>query len=235
MMRSELFGRNLEAASGDGFALQNSRMLRVALDGEVMARQGSMVAFQGQVDFEYQGSGGLGRMLKKAVTGEGVPLMRCRGKGDVFFANYAAEVHLIRLEDDALSISGQNILAFEPTLSWDIRRIEGASMFAGGLFNTLLQGTGWLAVTAHGTPVVLQTDAPTFVDAQAAIAWSANLQTSINRTMKAGALIGRGSGEAVQLAFAGTGFVVVQASEGQGVAPHSHGGGGRGGVDLDFG
>jgi uncharacterized protein (AIM24 family) len=181
-VRSELFGRNLEAASGDAFALQNSRMLRVALDGEVMARQGSMVAFQGQVDFEYQGSGGLGRMLKKAVTGEGVPLMRCRG-----------------------------------------------------LFNTLLQGTGWLAITAHGTPVVLQTDAPTFVDAQAAIAWSANLQTSINRTMKAGALIGRGSGEAVQLAFAGSGFVVVQASEGQGVAPHSHGSGGRGGVDLDFG
>ena len=65
-MRSELFGRNLEAStSGEIFALQNSRMLRVALDGEVMARQGSMIAFQGQVDFEYQGSGGIGRMLKK--------------------------------------------------------------------------------------------------------------------------------------------------------------------------
>ena len=107
-------------------------MLRVALDGEVMARQGSMIAFQGQVDFEYQGSGGIGRMLKKAVTGEGVPLMRCRGKGDVFFANYAAEIHLLRLEGDALSVNGHSILAFESTLSWDIRRIEGASMFAGG-------------------------------------------------------------------------------------------------------
>jgi uncharacterized protein (AIM24 family) len=83
--------------------------------------------------------------------------------------------------------------------------------------------------------VVLQTDAPTYVDAQAAVAWSAHLQTSINRTMKAGALVGRGSGEAVQLAFAGSGFVVVQASEGQGVAPHEHKGGGRGGIDLDFG
>ena len=70
---------------------------------------------------------------------------------------------------------------------------------------------------------------------QAAIAWSANLQTSVNRTMKAGALVGRGSGEAVQLAFAGSGFVIVQASEGQGVAPHSHGGGGGVGGLLDFG
>jgi uncharacterized protein (AIM24 family) len=234
-VRSELFGRNLEATSGDAFALQNSRMLRVALDGEVMARQGSMVAFQGEVDFEYQGSGGIGRMLKKAVTGEGVPLMRCRGKGDVFFANYAAEIHLLRLEGDALSVNGFSILAFEPTLSWDIRPIEGASMFAGGLYNTVLEGTGWAAITSHGTPVVLQTDAPTYVDAQAAIAWSASLKTSIHRTVKAGALIGRGSGEAVQLGFAGSGFVVIQASEGQGVAPHKHsGGGGGGGLDLDF-
>jgi uncharacterized protein (AIM24 family) len=235
-VRSDLFGSNLEAASGEAFALQNSRMLRVALDGEVMARQGTMVAYQGQVDFEYQGSGGIGRMLKKAVTGEGVPLMRCRGKADVFFANFAAEVHLLRLEEgDALSVNGHSILAFEPTLTWDIRRIEGASMFAGGLFNTILQGTGWVAVTAHGTPVVLQTDAPTYVDAQAAIAWSAGLQTSIHRTMKLGALVGRGSGEAVQLAYTGSGFVVVQASEGQGVAPHKHsGGGGGGGGGLDF-
>jgi uncharacterized protein (AIM24 family) len=234
-VRSDLFGSNLEAAAGEAFTLQNSRMLKVALDGEVMARQGSMVAFQGQVDFEYQGSGGIRRMVKKAVTGEGVPLMRCHGRGDVFFANFAAEVHLLRLEGDALSVNGFSILAFEPTLTWDIRRIEGASMFAGGLFNTIIQGTGWVAVTAHGSPVVLQTDAPTFVDAQAAIAWSADLKTSIHRTVKAGALIGRGSGEAVQLGFAGSGFVIVQASEGQGVAPHKHsGGGGGGGLDLDF-
>lgn len=227
-MRSELFGKNLEAQTNDAFALQNAKMLRVALDGEVMARQGAMVAFQGQVDFEYQGAGGVGRILKKALTGEGLPLMRCRGRGDVFLAHDADEIHLIRLEDDALSVNGSNILAFEASLTWDIRRVEGASMFAGGLFNTILQGSGWVAITAHGTPVVLQTDAPTYADAQAAIAWSANLQTSINRTMKLGALIGRGSGEAVQIAFAGSGFLVVQASEGPTVPPHSHGGGGGG-------
>jgi uncharacterized protein (AIM24 family) len=225
-VRSELFGSNLEAQTTDAFALQNAKMLRVALDGEVMARQGAMVAFQGQVDFEYQGAGGVGRLLKKAFTGEGLPLMRCRGRGDVFFAHDADEIHLIRLEDDALSVNGANILAFEASLTWDIRRVEGASMFAGGLFNTILQGSGWVAITAHGTPVVLQTDAPTYAAAQAAIAWSANLQTSVNRTMKVGALIGRGSGEAVQIAFAGSGFVVVQASEGPAVPPHGHGGGG---------
>jgi uncharacterized protein (AIM24 family) len=222
-VRSELFGKNLEAQSTDLFTLQNSKMLRIALRGEVMARQGSMVAYQGQVDFDYQGSGGVGRLIKRALTGEGVPLMRCRGEGDLFLAQNADEVHLVRLEQDALTVNGTNILAFEAGIAWDIRRVEGASMFAGGLFNTVLSGTGWVAITAHGTPVVLQTDAPTFADAQSAVAWSANLQTTVHHSVKLGALIGRGSGEAVQIAFAGQGFVIVQASEGPTVPPHSHG------------
>ncbi len=221
-MRSELFGKNLESSSADLFTLQNSKLLKVALQGEVMARQGSMVAYQGQVEFDYEGSGGVGRFIKKAVTGEGVPLMRCRGQGDLFLANDADEIHLLHLDQDALTVNGANILAFEPAISWDIRRVEGASMLTGGLFNTVLTGTGWVAITAHGTPVVLQTDAPTFVDAQAAVAWSASLQTSLSRSMKLGALVGRGSGEAVQLAFLGQGFVVVQASEGHVVPAHSH-------------
>jgi hypothetical protein len=45
-VRSELFGQNLEAGTQERFTLQNTRMLRVALNGEVMARQGSMVAYQ---------------------------------------------------------------------------------------------------------------------------------------------------------------------------------------------
>ncbi|MDP8970971.1 MAG: AIM24 family protein [Actinomycetota bacterium] len=222
-MRSQLFAQGyLEAEAADVFSLQNSKLLKVALDGEVLARQGSMVAYQGQVDFDYEGSGGVGRLLKKAFTGEGVPLMRCAGRGELFLADDAHEIHLLRLEDDWITVNGRNILAFEPSLQWDIRRVEGVGMLAGGLFNTVLNGTGWLAITAHGTPVVLQTDMPTFVDAQSAIAWSSNLQTSVHKSFKLKGLVGRGSGEAVQLAFAGQGFVIVQASEGPTVPPHSH-------------
>ncbi|CAN5698691.1 hypothetical protein BH24ACT13_BH24ACT13_09670 [soil metagenome] len=221
-MRSSLFGENLETASPERMTLQNPRMLKVALDGELLARQGSMVAYQGQVDFQFQG-GGVGRFLKKALTGEGVPLMKCVGRGDVFLANNAEEIHLIDLDGDSVTVNGRNVLAFEPGLEWDIRRVEGASMFSGGLFNTVFTGSGRLAVSAHGTPVVLSVDAPTYADMQAAIAWSTSLQTSVRRTAGAGALIGRGSGEAFQLGFAGQGFVIVQASEGPTVPPHSHG------------
>ena len=221
-MRSNLFGANLESGSQERFGLQNAKMLRVALDGEVMARQGSMVAYQGQMDFAYQGSGGLGKFLKKAITGEGVPLMRVSGRGDLFLADDEMEVHILTLEDDSITVNGRNVLAFDPTLQWDIRRVEGVSMMAGGLFNTVFTGRGQLAITSYGPPVVLNVDAPTYADAQAAVAWSSSLQTSLRRTATAGALIGRGSGEAYQLAFAGQGFVVVQASEGPTVPPHAH-------------
>ncbi|HWG93792.1 MAG TPA: AIM24 family protein [Mycobacteriales bacterium] len=229
-MRSNLFGENLESTSTEAMALQNPRMLRVRLGdrstgqpGEVLARQGAMVAYQGAVEFAYEGAG-VGRLLKKMVTGEGVPLMRVRGVGDVFLAQNADELHVLDLEGDAVTVNGPNVLAFEPTLQWDIRRVEGASMFSGGVFNTHFSGHGRLVVSAFGTPVVLDAaEAPTYADLQSAVAWSAGLQTRLVRTARAGALIGRGSGEAFQLAFSGAGFVVVQASEGPVVPPHSHG------------
>jgi uncharacterized protein (AIM24 family) len=230
-MRSNLFGENLETASTEPLVLQNPRMLKARLDGsELLARQGAMVAYQGQVEFAYEGAGGVGRFLKKVVTGEGVPLMRCRGTGDVFLAQDANELHVLDLDgSDSVTVNGSNVLAFEPGLSWDIRRVEGASVLSGGVFNMVFSGTGRLVVSAYGTPVVLNTgEAPTYADLQSAVAWSSSLQTRLVRTAGAGALIGRGSGEAFQLAFAGQGFLVVQASEGPVVPPHNHGNSGSG-------
>jgi uncharacterized protein (AIM24 family) len=195
-------------------ANQNSKLLRVRLGEPFMARQGSMVAYQGNVDFAFEG-GGAGKFLKKALTGEGVPLMRCQGQGDVFLAELAHDVHLLNLNNSGLSISGKNILAFSASLDWNIERVKGGSMVAGGLFNTTLRGTGWVALTTDGPPVVLNAaEAPTFADTNAVVAWSANLQTQLKTSFKAGALIGRGSGEALQVSFYGQGFVIVQPSEG---------------------
>ena len=73
-----------------------------------------------------------------------------------------------------------------------------------------------------GPPLLLDcSQQPTFVDPQAAICWSANLQPQIKSSFKMGSLIGRGSGESFQLAFHGPGFVVVQPSEGQPVMASS--------------
>ncbi|MDH3679932.1 MAG: AIM24 family protein [Acidimicrobiia bacterium] len=223
-IRTELLSddRYAETGSGERVVRQNSRLLKVVLGDELLARQGSMVAFQGSIDFDYESSGGAGKFLKKALTGEGLPLMRCSGRGELFLADAGRQVHIIHLDGAGLTINGKNILAFEPSLSWDIERVKGVGIAAGGLFNTRIEGHGWVAITTDGDPVVLKTDAPTFADADAAVAWSSSLATTLNRTVKAKALIGRGSGEAAQLAFQGQGIVIVQPSEGDMVPPHSH-------------
>lgn len=199
-------------------ANQNRKLLRVRVGEPFLARQGSMVAYQGNVDFAFEG-GGAGKFLKKALTGEGLPLMRVSGQGDVFLAEQSFDVHLLHLTNSGLSISGKNVLAFSSSLDWNIERVKGGSIATGGLFNTTLRGSGWVALTTDGPPVVLDAaEAPTFADTNAVVAWSANLQTSLKTSFKAGALIGRGSGEALQVAFAGQGFVIVQPSEGIPVA-----------------
>ncbi len=57
-----------------------------------------MVAYQGNVDFSFEG-GGASKFIKKALTGEGLPLMRCQGQGDVFLAERAYDVHLLNLNN----------------------------------------------------------------------------------------------------------------------------------------
>ncbi len=104
---------------------------------------------------------------------------------------------------------------------------------AGGLFNMELQGTGWVAILSDGPPVLLNVAAaPTFADAQAAITWSSGVTTSLKTDFKMKNLIGKGSGETVQMAFAGQGWVLVQPSEGRaGPRPAAaRGGGGLGGL-----
>jgi uncharacterized protein (AIM24 family) len=219
-MRSELFAAsNMEQESAQpGLRLQNSKMLKVELRGEVFARTGSMVAYQGNVQFQAQGSGGIGKFLKSKLTGEGVPLMKMTGNGDVFLAERASDIYLIDLEGphDGLSINGKNVLAFEPTLTWDIKMVQGMGMMSNaGMFNCVFSGAGRIAITCKGTPVVLNVDQPTYADPQAAIAWSNTLQTGYHRAdqLGLGTLLGRSTGEAFTMSFGGQGFVVVQPSE----------------------
>jgi uncharacterized protein (AIM24 family) len=210
--------RYQEVETGEAFSLQGPRLLKVELsETSVMARNGSMVAYQGEVRFEHKG-GGLGRLLKKAATGEQLRLMQASGSGELFLANQATLVHLLRLGEDSLTVNGANVLAFQAGIDWDVTRVKGgaAGMLAGGLFNVHLRGTGLVALASDGEPVRLDvSEAPTFADPQAAIAWSGGVQTSLKTDVQAKSLIGLGSGESFQLGFSGKGWVLIQPSEGR--------------------
>jgi uncharacterized protein (AIM24 family) len=221
-----------ETESGEAFSLQNSKLLKVELsDVTIQAKLGTMVAYQGQVAFEHAGSGGVSRMVKKAVSGEGAQFMKIAGTGEVFLADMAQDIHLIKLEDDFVTANGANVLAFDAGIDWDIKRVEGVSgMLGGGLYNMELRGTGWVALVSDGPPLLLEVDGQeTFADPQAAITWSSGLTTSVKADVNVKTLIGRGSGETLQVAFTGTGWVLIQPSEGPVHGATAGGGGSSGG------
>lgn len=217
MIYGSLFTDAAEKKADQPFSLQNSKMLKITLGPEgVQMRRGSMVAYQGAVNFEHSGHGGLGRMLRGAATGEGVPLMSASGQGEIFAGDLASDVHVLFLENDQLSINGASILAFSSSLNWDIRSIGArAGIMTGGLFNVLLGGTGFVAFTTKGTPVALDVaSAPTFVDPQAAVAWTGGVHIDV-RTDTGGlkSLVRGGTGEMFQMACSGQGVIFVQPSE----------------------
>ncbi|WP_327168758.1 TerD family protein [Streptomyces subrutilus] len=207
-----------EAPTGARWTPQNQQLMRVDLSmgGQgVLARQGSMVLYQGKVDFGYKGAGFAGRIVGNA-TGQELQLMRCTGRGQVFLAETGAHLHAIELQGDAICVSAENVLAFDESLQHEVRRIEGHGIPGGALFTMQFQGTGTVIVKTHGVPVVLPVTPTTFADSNAVVAWSAASQVIISSQvrLRRNAYPGH-SGETVNLQFRGApgNFIVVQPYE----------------------
>ncbi|MFD3525824.1 AIM24 family protein [Streptomyces sp. NPDC058653] len=216
-MKSDLFASEnmAQQATTPGMSLQNAKSVKYAVNGEMHARQGSMIAFRGNLQFERKGQG-IGGMLKRAVTGEGLPLMAVKGQGEAWFAHEAANCFIVDIDQgDSLTVNGRNVLCFDSTLSYEIKSVKGAGMTGGGLFNSLFTGYGKLAIICEGNPIVIPVSqqAPVYVDTDAVVGWSAQLSTSLHRSQSVGSMIRGGSGEAVQLMLQGEGFVIVRPSE----------------------
>ncbi|MGC9379585.1 TerD family protein [Streptomyces sp. MH13] len=207
-----------ETATGQRWTQQNKKLIRVDLGAEgqpVLARQGSMVLYQGKVDFSYKGAGFAGRVVGNA-TGQEMQLMRCTGKGQVFLADNSAMLHPIELQGDAVCVSAENVLAFDESLQYEVRRIEGHGIPGGALFTMQFQGTGTIVVKTHGVPVVLPVTPTTFADCNAVVAWSAAAQVVVSSQvrMRRNSYAGD-TGESVNLQFraAPGNFVIVQPYE----------------------
>ncbi|MFK4800847.1 TerD family protein [Streptomyces sp. MPA0124] len=207
-----------ETATGQRWTQQNKKLVRVDLGAEgqpVLARQGSMVLYQGKVDFSYKGAGFAGRVVGNA-TGQEMQLMRCTGKGQVFLADNSAMLHPIELQGDAVCVSAENVLAFDESLQYEVRRIEGHGIPGGALFTMQFQGTGTIVVKTRGVPVVLPVTPTTFADCNAVVAWSAAAQVVVSSQvrMRRNSYAGD-TGESVNLQFraAPGSFVVVQPYE----------------------
>ncbi|WP_405587260.1 TerD family protein [Streptomyces sp. NBC_01190] len=208
-----------ELPTGQRWTQQNPKMMRADLSqagGQpVLARQGSMILYQGKVDFGYKGAGFKGRVIGN-MTGQEMQLMRCTGPGQVFFADNAAYLHPIELQGDAICVSAENVLAFDESLQHEVRRIEGHGIPGGALFTMQFQGTGTVIVKTHGTPVVLPVTPTTYADSNAIVAWSSAAQVIVSSQVRLRRTVYPGhSGETVNLQFRGApgNFIVVQPYE----------------------
>lgn len=200
------------------FQLENPYLLEVNLAGRVWAKLGSMIGYTGQVKFTREGmlEHGLGRMVRRTFSGEGTRLMKMEGQGRVYLADVGKKVQVLSLEDDTIVVNGNDLLAFQDGVDWDItmmRRVAG--LMAGGLFNVRLAGRGMVAITTHYEPLALRVEPgrPVFSDPHATVAWSGSLQPDIRTDVSLKSFLGRGSGESIQLRFEGSGWVVLQPYE----------------------
>ncbi|WP_144905746.1 AIM24 family protein [Halobellus captivus] len=201
--------------SDESFQLENSYTLDVAVEGSVLAKAGSMIAYSGDLTFTGRASaeGGITGFLKQAATGEGTPVMTVEGSGHVYLADHQKKVQILELSaDDSITVNGEDVLAFENDVSYEISTIDSlAGSFAGGFTNVFLEGPGYVAITTHGDPLVLEP--PVATDPSATVAWSGTSpNVQVNRNLSD--MIGQESGERYQMNFEGTdGFVVVQPYE----------------------
>ena len=204
---------------GEGlFELESPRILEINLTNQIWTKAGAMISYRGNIKFEREGvfEHGIGKLFKKALTGEGTPLMKATGNGKLYVADQGKKISILNLRGESLFVNGNDLLAFEPTIDWDIklmRRIAG--MMAGGLFNVRLEGTGMVAITSHYEPLTLLVtpNNPVYTDPNATVAWSGTLQPEFVTDVSFKTFIGRGSGESIQMKFSGNGFVVVQPFE----------------------
>jgi uncharacterized protein (AIM24 family) len=221
MMGSSLLS-NAEVQTNERFALQNGKMLKATLGQqsgmrEFFARKGAMVAYQGQANFDMQYQS-WGQHVARMFTGEGLNLMKVTGSGTVFLANQAQDIHILDLTGDGFTIDGNNILAFETSLRWNIVRIDTQQRIAGaGSYNIELTGRGKVAVTTTGAPLVMRVDPSKycFADADAVIGWSTSLAVQMNAQVTSSSVWRpRGNtGESWEMQFSGEGVVVVQPAE----------------------
>jgi uncharacterized protein (AIM24 family) len=215
-MDTDRFASRHAPTDGDEtFSLENNYLLDVTVDGTLQAKAGSMVAYTGDLSFTGQASaeGGITGFLKEAATNEGTPVMTVEGQGHAYLADDEKKVQILELDaGESVTVNGEDVLAFESRVSYEIDKMDSlAGAFAGGFTNVYLEGPGYVAVTTHADPLVLEP--PVSTDPSATVAWSGTSpNVEVNKNLSD--MVGQESGERFQMEFTGEdGFVVVQPYE----------------------
>ncbi|MEC5159242.1 uncharacterized protein (AIM24 family) [Janthinobacterium sp. CG_23.3] len=201
------------------FRTNTDRLLEVTLQNEkVLAIAGSMVAYTGSVKFEKSILGGEGIFgaLKRKASNEGMQLMQVSGSGSVLFAQDAAEITLLALAGDKLTIESGSLLAYDSALKTgtSFAGLRGAAS-GQGLFSTTVEGNGNVALIARGNLIMLEVTPaqPLRVDPDAFVGFKGNITQEFVFDVNWRTMLGQSSGESYQHKFSGQGVVFIQPAE----------------------
>jgi uncharacterized protein (AIM24 family) len=201
------------------FRTNTDRLLEVSLQNEkVYAIAGSMVAYTGTIKFEKSLLGGEGFLgaLKRKATNEGMQIMQASGTGNVFFAQDAAEIAIIPLNGEKLTIESSSLLAYDASLKTgtSFAGLRGAAS-GQGLFSTTVEGTGNIGVISRGNLIMLEVTpaTPLHVDPDAFVGFKGNIRQEFVFDVNWRTMVGQSSGESYQHKFSGQGVVFIQPSE----------------------
>ena len=219
--------------------LENPKVVkaRIAPGSQFMARKGAMLFYTGDVRFIPHSmggaGGGMGGMLSQAagtagrmLQGEHVALMSVEGDGEAYFGRAGLHVDIIMVDSGAqLTVEASRLLAYEGYLqtsivplssSGGVRGMVRGAVTGQGMFTSQISGQGAVAVLSHGGTIQLEVGPgrpSIIVDPQAYVAHRGPVQVDLSANVGLRDMVGRGSGEAMQLRLSGQGTVWVQASE----------------------
>ncbi len=200
------------------FHAGSERLLDINLDGKVWIKTGTMVAYQGGINFRREGitEHGFGKLLKRGVTGESSPLTAAQGQGNLYLADQGKKIKVVELKGIPIYLQSSHILAFDSQIKWNVESLFNVgTALAGGLFHIVFSGRGMIAFSARFEPIILRVSPgnPVMTDANATVGWSSGVIPNVKTDVNLQTLIGRGSGETIQLKFEGDGFVIIQPFE----------------------
>ncbi|GGJ21659.1 AIM24 family protein [Deinococcus roseus] len=210
------------------YAKINETLIQVDLNGneDLYAKKGSMLAYTGDIQFQgaFLSGGSLREATVRQVTGEGLHLMKARGRGTVLYGHRGMMVNIISLGGERLYVESDSVLAFDQSIrpgteflgnQGGVGGLVRGAMAGQGLFTTTLDGNGEVVILSSGDLIELQVDQsrPIFVDPQAYVGHKGHLTTQIHTDVNWKTFVGQGSGESFQFKFTGQGTVYVQADE----------------------
>ncbi|SIR95533.1 AIM24 family protein [Williamsia sterculiae] len=199
----------------------SKRIVEVRLNNSsVRAISGSMVSYQGTVQFKTAGFGGGSGVLaglKQRATGESLKLMECSGSGLVHLAVNAQYTTVLHLNNETIQVESRQLLAMAGNLQNNVTFTGLRGMSSGqGLFTTTVTGTGQVALLSAGGPLIhleVNPGLPLVVDPDAFVAAKGQLQQSFVTDVSWRDAVGHGSGEAFSLRWQGNGIVSIQPAE----------------------